>query len=70
MENKYLCAIGTTLSDIPTDYEVGTFNKERNTFSFPNGSYSNIEMALNEKLGTNIACVLKAKKIDDIDLGE
>ena len=65
----YLCAIGTTLSDKINDYIVGNLIGD-DIFSFPNGSYNNMELAYNRKLGSSITCVKAIKKVDDIELGD
>jgi len=62
---QYVCALGTTLSDDIKDYAVGRY--QRGVFSFSNGSYSNTEYRFNEKMGSNIACVLRATPIDEIE---
>lgn len=62
---EYLCAIGTTLSDVIDYYSVGIYR--RGLFSFKNGSYSNTELDFRKALSNNITTVLKAKKISDID---
>ena len=65
---KYLCAIGTALDDEKIlSYDVGTFNKNRNAFSF-HGCYSTQWLNFREKIGSCITTVLKAKLIDDIEL--
>lgn len=64
---QYLCAIGTTLTGNHTkDYEVGVFTG-RNTFSFKNGAYSNIELGFRKGMSSNITIVIEAKLIDEID---
>jgi hypothetical protein len=64
---QYLCALGNTLDDKITSYDVGTFSEDRQTFSFRNGSYNSTELNFNKKIGSSIACVVKAKLISDIE---
>ena len=69
MAEEYLCAIGTTLSDKINYHAVGVLVHD-DVYSFTNGSYANTELALNRKLGSSITCVLKVKKIDDIEFDD
>jgi hypothetical protein len=67
MKEEYLCAIGTTLSDKINYHEVGVLEQD-DIFSFSNGPYARTQLAFNRELGSSITCVLKAKKIGDIEL--
>ena len=64
----YICAIGNMFNEKITNYKVGTFDKERQTFSFSNGAYANTELKFRESIGSSYCCVLLCKNIDDIEL--
>lgn len=68
LERYYLCGIGTN-GNIK-NFNVGKYNKERESFSFDNGSYSDTEI-FKEPRGGNATYVISAiclQEIDDMDL--
>ena len=68
LEKYYLCGIGS--HGQINHFEVGTYNKDRETFCFSNGSYSAIELG-KLPMGNNATCVISAtplQEIDDADL--
>ena len=68
LEKYYLCGIGN--HDTIKYFEVGTYNKKRESFSFSNGSYSAMEL-YKEPRGSSSVHVISAtslQKIDDAEL--
>lgn len=64
LEEYYLCGIG--YYGKINNYQVGTFDKSRNSFKFSNGHYEPIELSL-EPRGSNACYVVKAICLQDID---
>lgn len=66
LEKYFLCGIGACGEII--DFRVGAYDKERETFSFNNGSYSAIELG-KEPRGNNATYVISATSLQEIDDG-
>ena len=64
LEKYYLCGLGTH-NDI-VDFQVGVYDKERESFSFGNGSYANTEL-YKEPKGSNATYVISATPLTEID---
>ena len=67
LEKYYLCGIG--IHDEIKYFEVGTYNKERESFSFSNGSYSAMEL-YKEPAGSSATYVISATPLQEIDDAE
>ena len=64
LEKYYLCGIGT--SGQINNFRVGIYNKDRESFSFSNGSYSPNEL-YKEPRGNNTTYVISAVCLQEID---
>jgi len=64
LENKYLCVIG--IDGKTNDFKVGNYNKDRDSFSFSNGSYGDTEL-FNEPKASNATYVMSATLLDEIN---
>jgi hypothetical protein len=64
LEKYYLCGIGSH-GEVKY-FEVGTYDKNREIFSFSNGSYSAMELH-REPRGGNATYVISATPLQDID---
>lgn len=61
INKQYLCGIGNYKTKKVDKYEVGTYDGLN--FYFSNGSYSPYQLYFRKKIGSNITCVLTAKRI-------
>ena len=64
LEKYYLCGIGSH-NEIK-DFKVGIYNKDRENFSFSNGSYSPMEL-FKKPVGSDEAYVISATPLTEID---
>lgn len=64
LEKYYLCGIGSH-NEIK-DFRVGIYDKDRESFSFSNGSYSATEIYKQPK-GSDATCVISATPLQVID---
>jgi len=64
LEKYYLCGIG--VSGEISNFRVGIYNKDRESFSFSNGSYSPYEL-YRKPGGNTAACVISAVCLQEID---
>ena len=64
LEKYYLCGIGT--SGKISDFRVGIYNKDRESFSFSNGSYSPNELYKKPR-GNTATYVISAICLQEID---
>lgn len=64
LEKYYLCGIGA-FGEI-SNFRVGIYNKDRESFSFSNGSYSPNELH-KEPRGNNATYVISAVCLQEID---
>ena len=67
LSKYYLCGIGSY--DEVNDFRVGFYNKERESFSFSNGSYSSIEL-YKKPVGGSATYVISAISLAEIDDAE
>ena len=68
LEKYYLCGIANN-SNI-YEFQVGVYNKERESFSFSNGSYTSTELykTPNGRSSTYIKTAISLQEIDDKEL--
>lgn len=64
LEKYYLCGIGS--GDTIKDFQVGRYDKNRETFSFSNGSYSAMELHRMPR-GSDSTYVISAICLQEID---
>lgn len=64
LEKYYLCGIGSH-GEIK-DFRVGTYDSDRESFSFSNGSYSDMEL-YKEPRGSDETYVISATPLQEID---
>lgn len=64
LENYYLCGIGS--HEKINDFGVGIYNKDRESFSFSNGSYSPMEL-YKKPVGSSATYVISATPLQEID---
>jgi hypothetical protein len=67
LEEYYLCGIGE--HGVIRHFEVGIYDKDRESFSISNGSYSAMEL-WKEPKGNNTTCVISATCLQEIDDAE
>ena len=64
LKKYYLCGVGAYHGI--EDFLVGIYSEERETFSFPNGSYGATELKKEPMLG-NATRVISATPLEEID---
>lgn len=60
----YLCGIGS--NGVITSYAVGVYNREKESYSFSNGSYNAIDLSKRPN-GSNATYVISATPLQAID---
>jgi len=64
LKNKFLCVIG--VNSKANDVKIGVYNKDRDSFSFNNGSYQDTEL-FREPKGSNATYVMSEVLLEDIN---
>ena len=64
IKDLYLCGIGAFRGI--ERFEVGRYNKERDSFYFGNGAYGDVEIS-SKPMGSNATIVISATPLNEID---